>query len=136
MTQTTLPSEPQKATVQEELNPYLIAQKQFDAASKYVANLPEGLREFLRVVNRIIYVNFPVEMDDGTVKTFSGFRCVHSHVRGPAKEMLENLAMSDGWLVTAGRHVSEPPVAEVTVSSPPPSKLRVVEAATGSVLFW
>jgi glutamate dehydrogenase/leucine dehydrogenase len=85
MTQTTLPGEPQKATVQEELNPYLIAQKQFDAASKYVANLPEGLREFLRVVNRIIYVNFPVEMDDGTVKTFSGFRCVHSHVRGPAK---------------------------------------------------
>lgn len=28
-------------------------------------------------------------------------------VRGPAKEMLENLAMSDGWLVTAGRHVSD-----------------------------
>ena len=71
--------------VSENLNPYDIAQQQFDTAAAYVADLPDGLRTFLRGSTRLIKVEFPVERDDGTVQTFSGYRALHSRVRGPGK---------------------------------------------------
>lgn len=69
----------------EDLNPYNIAQQQFDAAAQYVAELPDGLRQWLRGTTRLVKVEFPVECDDGTVRTFAGYRAVHSRVRGPGK---------------------------------------------------
>lgn len=69
----------------ENLNPYDIAQEQFDSATQYVADLPEGLRTFLRGSSRLLKVEFPVECDDGSVRTFSGYRALHSRVRGPGK---------------------------------------------------
>ena len=69
----------------EDLNPYRIAQRQFDAAAGYVADLPDGLRDYLRSTSRLIKFEFPVEMDDGSVRTFSGYRALHSRVRGPGK---------------------------------------------------
>ena len=69
----------------EELNPYRIAQQQFDTAAEYVANLPGGLREYLRRTMRMTTVEFPVEMDDGTTKMFKAWRALHSKVRGPGK---------------------------------------------------
>jgi glutamate dehydrogenase (NAD(P)+) len=41
----------------------------------------------LRLENceRELTVHFPVKMDDGTVKVFTGFRIVHNDTRGPAK---------------------------------------------------
>ncbi len=69
----------------ENLNPYDIAQQQFDTAAQYVAELPDGLRVWLRGTTRLIKVEFPVECDDGSVRTFSGYRAVHSRVRGPGK---------------------------------------------------
>ncbi len=69
----------------ENLNPYDIAQQQFDTAARYVADLPDGLRTFLRGSTRLLKVEFPVERDDGTVQTFSGYRALHSRVRGPGK---------------------------------------------------
>lgn len=69
----------------ENLNPYDIAQKQFDLAARYVADLPEGMRAFLRGCSRLIKVEFPVECEDGQVRVFSGYRALHSQVRGPGK---------------------------------------------------
>ena len=69
----------------EDLNSYNIAQQQFDTAAQYVAELPEGLRVWLRGCVRLIKVEFPIERDDGTVTTFSGYRALHSRVRGPGK---------------------------------------------------
>jgi glutamate dehydrogenase/leucine dehydrogenase len=69
----------------ENLNPYDIAQQQFDHAAKYVTELPEGLRVWLRGSTRLIKVEFPVEMDDKSVRTFAGYRALHSKVRGPGK---------------------------------------------------
>src|SRR3982751_6925285 len=69
----------------EELNPYRIAQQQFDTAAEYVANFPLGLREYLRRTMRMTTVEFPVEMDDGTTKMFKAWRALHSKVRGPGK---------------------------------------------------
>ncbi|HSP35208.1 MAG TPA: Glu/Leu/Phe/Val dehydrogenase [Thermoanaerobaculia bacterium] len=69
----------------EELNPYNIAQQQFDTAVPYVADLPEGLRAWLRGTERLVKVEFPIERDDGKVETYSGYRALHSRVRGPGK---------------------------------------------------
>ena len=69
----------------EDLNSYNIAQQQFDTAANYVADLPDGLRNLLRGCVRLVKVEFPVERDDGRVETFSGYRALHSRVRGPGK---------------------------------------------------
>ncbi len=74
-----------KAAGVEDLNPFHIAQQQFDTASRYIPDLKSGLIEFLKRPNRMITVEFPIETEDGVVKNFVGFRCVHSRVRGPGK---------------------------------------------------
>jgi len=69
----------------EDLNPFHIAQQQFDTASRYIPGMKAGLIEFLKRPDRMITVEFPIETEDGVVKNFVGYRCVHSRVRGPGK---------------------------------------------------
>ena len=69
----------------EDLNPFHIAQQQFDNAAQYIPDLKAGLVEFLKRPGRMITVEFPIETEDGVVKNFVGYRCVHSRVRGPGK---------------------------------------------------
>jgi glutamate dehydrogenase (NAD(P)+) len=73
------------APAPEDLNPYHIAQQQFDRAARYVPQLHDGLLDYLRRTARVLAVEFPVEMDDGTVRTFVGYRALHSRMRGPGK---------------------------------------------------
>jgi glutamate dehydrogenase (NAD(P)+) len=68
----------------EHANPFVIAQHQFDEAAALL-DLPPGIREVLRVPNRELIVNFPVQMDDGATKIFTGYRVQHNLGRGPAK---------------------------------------------------
>ena len=79
------PVERAEKGVEEDLNSYRIAQLQFDRASQYVPNLRQGLIDFLKSPSRSITVHFPVELQDGTVHTFTGYRVLHSAVRGPGK---------------------------------------------------
>jgi glutamate dehydrogenase (NAD(P)+) len=65
-------------------NPFHIAQQQFDRASELL-NLPQSIHAILRVPNRELTVNFPVKMDDGTIRVFTGYRVQHNLGRGPAK---------------------------------------------------
>jgi glutamate dehydrogenase/leucine dehydrogenase len=76
-------SEPQAG--KEDLNPFTIAQHQFDAAARYVPEVTPGFGTFLKRPERLITVEFPIEMSDGTVMSFVGYRCLHSTVRGPGK---------------------------------------------------
>lgn len=41
--------------------------------------------EILKNPLRVIEVNIPVKMDDGTTRTFTGFRSLHSNANGPGK---------------------------------------------------
>ena len=79
------PAEPRAATAQEDLNPYHIAQQQFDRASRYLPTLSEGLLEFLRRPGRAITLEFPIETQDGEVRNYVGYRVLHNNVRGPGK---------------------------------------------------
>ncbi len=69
----------------EDLNPFHIGQQQFDRALPYLPELKRGLIDYLRLPARIVEVNFPVEMDDDSVQTFTGYRVLHNRVRGPGK---------------------------------------------------
>ncbi|WP_129671201.1 Glu/Leu/Phe/Val dehydrogenase [Candidatus Chloroploca sp. Khr17] len=65
-------------------NLFTIAQRQFDRAADLL-DLPAGLRGILRVPQRELSVNFPVKLDDGTTRMFTGYRVQHNLSRGPTK---------------------------------------------------
>jgi glutamate dehydrogenase (NAD(P)+) len=66
------------------LNPYEMAVQQFEEAADKL-NLSEDMREILRQPKRELTVHFPVRLDNGRIRTFTGYRVQHSVVRGPAK---------------------------------------------------
>ena len=66
------------------LNPFAIAQHQFDTAAR-ILDLDPRLRAVLREPVRELHVSLPVRMDDGDVKVFKGFRVQYNDARGPAK---------------------------------------------------
>lgn len=66
------------------LNPYVMAVQQFELAAEKL-NLSEDMREILRQPKRELSVNFPVRLDSGRIKTFTGYRVQHNVNRGPAK---------------------------------------------------
>jgi len=68
----------------EDLNPFRIAQIQFDMAAEYL-KLDLGLRQVLRTPKRILEVSIPTKMDNGQVKVLTGFRVQHNLARGPGK---------------------------------------------------
>src|SRR5262245_14016177 len=70
--------------VKETLNPFAIAQQQFDNAAEYL-KLESWLRDVLRKPKRQLIVSIPTKMDDGSIKVFEGYRVQHSLARGPAK---------------------------------------------------
>ncbi|HEX6506736.1 MAG TPA: Glu/Leu/Phe/Val dehydrogenase [Chloroflexota bacterium] len=65
-------------------SPFATAQRQFDIAADFL-NIDPSVRTILRDVQRILTVNFPVHMDDGSIKLFSGYRVQHNLHRGPTK---------------------------------------------------
>jgi glutamate dehydrogenase (NAD(P)+) len=69
----------------ENLDPIAISEQQFDQASRYIRGLKRGLVGFLNQPKRINIVNFPIELDDGSVQSFQGYRVVHNRVFGPGK---------------------------------------------------
>ena len=68
----------------EDLNPFHIAQIQFDMAAEFL-KLDPGLRQILRTPKRILEVSIPTKMDNGQVKVLTGYRVQHNVARGPAK---------------------------------------------------
>jgi len=74
-----------EASMSEEIrNPFEIAQLQFENAADYLGMHPD-LRTMLKTPERSLEVRVPVRMDDGSYKTFTGWRVQHSTARGPAK---------------------------------------------------
>ncbi|MFH0819525.1 MAG: Glu/Leu/Phe/Val dehydrogenase [bacterium] len=67
-------------------NLYLVANsiRELKRAAHY-ADIKKELLNLLESPNRIIEVNFPVEMDDGETRIFKGWRVQHNNLRGPYK---------------------------------------------------
>ena len=65
-------------------NLYDIAVEQFNTAAD-VIDLDDDLRRILSTCKRELTVNFPVEMEDGSVHVFTGYRVQHNQTVGPSK---------------------------------------------------
>ena len=68
----------------ENLNPFKIAQQQFERAANRL-ELDAGMRAILSRPKRELGVSIPVKMDDGRYEVFQGYRVQHNIARGPAK---------------------------------------------------
>ena len=65
-------------------DPWKVALQQFATAADLLS-LKRGVREFLSHPKRELTVNFPVQLEDGSVRVFTGYRVHHSTVLGPTK---------------------------------------------------
>ena len=65
-------------------NPFDNALEQLNATADRLQLAP-GMREILSHCTRELTVNFPVTMDDGSVRVFTGYRVHHNEARGPVK---------------------------------------------------
>lgn len=68
----------------ENFNPLIGAQQKVKVACDALKLEPE-VYELLKEPQRMIEVNIPVKMDNGTLKVFKGFRASHNTAVGPAK---------------------------------------------------
>jgi glutamate dehydrogenase (NAD(P)+) len=69
---------------QVEADEWRTAQSQFDAAAELLG-LESELRAILREVQREFTCHFPVQLDSGRTRMFTGYRVQHNINRGPAK---------------------------------------------------
>ncbi len=66
------------------VNPFETAQRQIDIVADLL-HLNGGVREVLKVPKRELTVNFPVRMDDGSFRVYTGYRVQYNMARGPTK---------------------------------------------------
>ena len=71
-------------SLEQEKNPWEAQAYRFDLAARKL-NLDDGIWKVLRFPTREIIVHIPVQMDNGTIEVFTGYRVQHSMARGPAK---------------------------------------------------
>jgi glutamate dehydrogenase (NAD(P)+) len=80
----TSPVQPVSISHENEKNPWLAAAARFDEAASRLG-LDDGMRKVLGTSAREITVHIPVQLDDGRIEVFTGYRVQHSIARGPAK---------------------------------------------------
>ncbi|MBM4237857.1 MAG: Glu/Leu/Phe/Val dehydrogenase [Euryarchaeota archaeon] len=61
-----------------------MAVEQVESVGRLIG-LDEDMIGILKMPRRELTVNFPIRMDDGSIRVFTGFRVQHSHARGPCK---------------------------------------------------
>ncbi len=66
------------------INPFETARRQIDIVADLIG-LDSGIREVLKHPKRELTVNFPVRMDDGSYRVFTGHRVQYNMARGPTK---------------------------------------------------
>ena len=67
-----------------EQDPFEMAVRQLERAAQFM-DISEEALEWLKKPMRILEVSVPIQMDDGSVKVFTGFRVQHNWARGPTK---------------------------------------------------
>ena len=73
-----------QAPMPEEMNVYQNAEARFEVAANKLG-LEQGLYRFLKWPSKEITLYIPVGMDNGQLEVFTGYRVLHSNVRGPGK---------------------------------------------------
>ncbi|MGA9840125.1 MAG: Glu/Leu/Phe/Val dehydrogenase [Thermoplasmata archaeon] len=66
------------------INPFETAKQQVDIVADLIG-LDQGVRDVLKHPKRELTVNFPVRMDDGSYRVYTGYRVQYNMARGPTK---------------------------------------------------
>jgi glutamate dehydrogenase (NAD(P)+) len=77
-------TQPLSISTANEKNPWLAAEARFDEAARRL-KLDDGMAKILRTPAKEVTVHIPVQLDDGRIEVFTGYRVQHSIARGPAK---------------------------------------------------
>ncbi len=72
------------ANTESSINPFETAKQQIDIVADLIG-INDGTREVLKHPKRELTVNFPVRMDDGSYRVFTGHRVQYNMARGPCK---------------------------------------------------
>jgi len=74
----------QDEALQREFNPWIAAETRFNEAAQKLG-LDDGMQKVLRSPSMEVTLHIPVQLDDGRLEVFTGYRVQHSLARGPAK---------------------------------------------------
>ncbi len=72
------------AVTVDELNVSKSAEARFETAAKKL-NLEEGIYSYLKYPSKEITIYIPIARDSGQMEVFTGYRVLHSAIRGPGK---------------------------------------------------
>jgi glutamate dehydrogenase (NAD(P)+) len=76
-----------QAPLPEEMNVYQNAEARFEVAAQKLG-LEQGIYRYLKYPSKEITLYIPIGMDNGTLEVFTGYRVLHSTVRGLGKAEL------------------------------------------------
>ncbi len=65
-------------------NPYESMMVRFDKAAEMI-NLDEGVYNYLKLPVKQVIVSIPVQLDNGKIVAFEGYRVIHNNALGPSK---------------------------------------------------
>ena len=65
-------------------DPFESMMARFEVASMFLG-LDPGIYEYLKTPQKQVIVAIPIQMDDGKIEVFEGYRVIHNDVRGPSK---------------------------------------------------
>jgi glutamate dehydrogenase (NAD(P)+) len=65
-------------------NPFESMMATFDKAAE-ILDLEKGVYEYLKSPVKQVIVSIPIQMDNGEIKVFEGYRVIHDNILGPSK---------------------------------------------------
>jgi glutamate dehydrogenase (NAD(P)+) len=65
-------------------NPLESMMQRFDRAAE-ILHLEPGIYQYLKTPVKSVIVSIPIQMDDGSIQVFDGYRVIHNDILGPSK---------------------------------------------------
>jgi glutamate dehydrogenase (NAD(P)+) len=72
------------APITDKENPFESMMERFDVAAEMLG-LEKGVYEYLKTPVKQIIVSIPIQMDNGEIEVFEGYRVIHNDILGPSK---------------------------------------------------
>jgi glutamate dehydrogenase (NAD(P)+) len=72
------------APITDKESPLASMMRRFDRAAE-ILGLEEGVYEYLKTPAKQVIVSIPIQMDDGRIEIFEGYRVIHNDILGPSK---------------------------------------------------
>ncbi len=78
------PANVESTPITDKANPFESMMKRFDVAAE-ILGLEPGVYNYLKTPVKQVIISIPIQMDDGRIEVFQGYRVVHNDILGPSK---------------------------------------------------